>query len=174
MGIKPMPSHWGTYEATGSQFGQPVSPHMHSCRALRTPFPALSHSPPSQSCFLGASQYMLTFSSALTCFWGSLATDIWGSQVSPNHTSWAPALLIIPADAAFTLWWPAGAHRVAPLCSGQRPTGGNGLLSNSVKWGPACENQAEVVPKFISATYWFGASYCISLNLSLPSYKMGH
>lgn len=81
--------HIGKYEATGSQFGQPVGPHLHSCRISRTLSLPLPHSPSCQSCFLGASQYMLTFSSAVTRFWGSLATDIWGSQVSPNHTSWA-------------------------------------------------------------------------------------
>lgn len=72
-----------------------------------------------------------------------------------------PAPHTILADAALAPWWPAWVLRLAPP-----PSGRGGLLSASVR---QVRVRIRPSPKLRSATLWFGASYCISLNVSLPS-----
>ena len=126
----------------------PVPPSLSA--GARGSAPLDSHSPPASH---SVSQELLRMCSLI---------PIGGSHVSQHPTPWdASTPHTILADAALTPWWPAWAHRVAPP-----PSGRGGLLSTSVR---QVRVRLRRSPKLKSATLWFGASYCISLNISLPS-----
>lgn len=131
------------------RFARLPAPPSPSAGALGS-VPLDSHSPPASH---SVSQELLRMCSLI---------PIGGSHVSQHPAPW---------DASTPHH--SGRCCTYPLVTSLGPQGGSSALGEgrpSVHLGETSpgENQTEMGPKLKSATLWFGAGYCISLNVSLP------